>query len=126
MGLNEIKLGVPLPYPADRILRQIADDRTARQVLDTGDFFPPEDTLAMGLVDEVVPLEQVVGKAVEKVQSIQSSSLNAFTLIKNNRIENVVSEIRSGLAAREETFIDMWYGEEARKKLNAALEKFSK
>lgn len=126
MGLNEIKLGVPLPYPADCILRQIVDDHAARRILDTGDFFPPEETLAMGLVDEVLPLDQVVGIAVEKVHSIVSCSLAAFTLIKRNRIENVVSEIRAGLTSREKTFIEMWYTEEAQEKLHAAVEKFSK
>lgn len=126
MGLNEIKLGVPLPYPADRILRQIVDDRSARRILDTGDFFPPEETLTMGLVDEVMPLEHVVGKAFEKVNSIVSCSLDAFTLIKRNRIEDVLSEIRAGLTSREKTFIEMWYTDGAQEKLHAALEKFSK
>lgn len=124
MGLNEIKLGVPLPYPADRILRQIVDDRAARRILDTGDFFPPEETLAMGLVDEVIPLEQVVKKAVEKVVAIQSCSLDAFTVIKRNRIEKVEAEIHANLAVKEKIFIEMWYNDETRKKLKAALEKF--
>ena len=126
MGLNEIKLGVPLPYPADRILRQIVDDRAARRILDTGDFFPPEETLAMGLVDEVMPLEQVVKKAIGKVESIQSSSLDAFKLIKRNRIEKVEAEIRSSLTAKEDIFVEMWYTDETRRKLKDALEKFSK
>jgi enoyl-CoA hydratase/carnithine racemase len=126
MGLNEIKLGVPLPYPADRILRQIVDDRVARKILDTGDFFLPEETLGMGIVDEVMPLEQIVEKAVEKVESIQSRSLYAYAAIKRNRIEKVVAEIQYNLAAKEEIFIEMWYKQETRKKLKAALEKFSK
>lgn len=124
MGLNEIKLGVSLPYPADRILRQIVDDRTARKVLDTGDFYPPEETLAMGLVDEVMPLEQVVNRAVEKVEDIQSRSLDAFTMIKRNRIEKVVADIQASLTVKEKIFIEMWYNDETRKKLKAALEKF--
>ena len=124
MGLNEIKLGVPLPYPADRILRQIVDDHVARTILDTGDFFPPERSFKMGLVDEVVPLERVVEKAVEKIESIQTNSLDAFKLIKRNRIEKVQAEIQSSLKAKEEIFIEMWYSGEARDKLNAAREKF--
>ena len=126
MGLNEIKLGVPLPYPADRILRQIVDDHAARTILDTGDFFPPEQTLKMGLVDEVMPLERVVERAIEKIESIQTNSLDAFKLIKRNRIEKVEAEIQSSLKAKEEIFIEMWYTDDARRKLKAALEKFSK
>ena len=124
MGLNEIKLGVPLPYPADRMLRQIVNDRAARKILDTGDFFPPDETLAMGLVDEMMPLAQVVEKAIEKVESIQSCSLDAFAVIKRNRTEKVEAEIQRSLKARENKFTQMWYSPETRKKLKEALEKF--
>jgi len=124
MGLNEIKLGVPLPYAADRILRQIVDGRAARRILDTGDFFPPEDTLAMGLVDEILPLEEVVNKAIEKVEVIQGNSLDAYSVIKRNRTEKVEAEIRGSLSAKEEIFIEMWYSPETREKLKEAVKKF--
>jgi enoyl-CoA hydratase/carnithine racemase len=124
MGLNEIKLGVPVPYPADRILRQIVDDRTARRILDTGDFFPPEDTLAMGLVDEVMPLEGVIRRAVERILAIDNTSLDAFRAIKYSRTEPVVTRMNSKLAQREEVFIDMWYSTETREKLEEACKKF--
>lgn len=124
MGLNEIKLGVPLPYPADRILRQLVDDCSARKILDTGDFFPPEETLSMGLVDAVVSLEEVVDKAVEKVKSVVSHSLDAFAVIKRNRTEMIEAEIKESLNTKEEKFIEMWYSPETRKKLKEALEKF--
>lgn len=124
MGLNEIKLGVPLPYPADRILRQNVDDRSVRRILDTGDFFPPEETLSMGLVDSVMPLENVLPASIDKVKSIASSSLEAFRRIKQNRTEKVAAQIREILPEKEKIFIDMWYTRETREKLKAALDKF--
>ncbi|UCD05044.1 MAG: enoyl-CoA hydratase/isomerase family protein, partial [candidate division WOR-3 bacterium] len=124
MGLNEIKLGVPLPYPADLILRQIVDDRSARRILDTGDFFPPEETLSMGLVDGVMPLEKVQPSSIDKVKAIASSSLEAFRMIKHNRTEKVVAQIKEALVEKEKTFVDLWYTPETREKLKAALEKF--
>jgi len=124
MGLNEIKLGVPLPYPADRILRQIVDDRSARRILDTGDFFPPEETLSMGLVDSMMPLDQVISASIDKVKAIFSHSLEAFRMIKHNRTEKIATQIRKVLPEKEQTFIDLWYTLETREKLKAALEKF--
>ena len=126
MGLNEIKLGVPLPYPADLMLRQIVNDRAARRILDTGDFFPPEETFKMGLVDEVMPLDRVVARSYEKVQSIAASSLEAYQMIKRNRTGIIAEQITSRLKERERIFIDLWYKDETRKKLEAALEKFTK
>jgi enoyl-CoA hydratase/carnithine racemase len=124
MGLNEIKLGVPLPYPADCILRQIVNDGYARMILDTGDFFPPEATYKMGLVDEVTPLAQVVSRSVEKVRAIESLSLDAYRLIKFNRTEGIVAQIQAILVEKEKIFIDMWYMDATREKLKAALDKF--
>lgn len=124
MGLNEIKLGVPLPYPADCILRQIVDDRSVRKVLDTGDFFLPEETLSMGLVDGVMPLDKVLPASIDKVKSIASLSLAAFCAIKHNRTEMVLTQIRSSLAEKERIFIEMWDSPATREKLKAALEKF--
>lgn len=124
MGLNEIKLGVPLPYPADCILRQIVDDHTARTILDTGDFFPPEETLEMGLVDEILPLDVVSAQSIEKAQSIIALSTEAFSMIKRNRTEKIAEQIRGNLLGKEKIFIDLWYSDETREKLRSALEKF--
>ncbi|MHC4861235.1 MAG: enoyl-CoA hydratase/isomerase family protein [Planctomycetota bacterium] len=43
MGLNEVKLGVPVPYPGDCILRQIVGSRPAREIMEGGEFLPAED-----------------------------------------------------------------------------------
>ena len=51
IGLNEIQLGVPVPYLADLILRQIVGDRTATEMLYTGAIMPAAAALEVGLVD---------------------------------------------------------------------------
>jgi hypothetical protein len=39
VGLNEIRLGVPVPYLADCILRHLIGVRLARDVMDSGEFY---------------------------------------------------------------------------------------
>ena len=58
MGLNEVKLGVPVPYLGDCILRHLVGARHARDIMDTGDFYHPEVLLQMGMVDQALPLEK--------------------------------------------------------------------
>ena len=48
MGLNEIKLGLPVPYLPDCLLRQLVGVRTARDMMETGEFYPAEELLKMG------------------------------------------------------------------------------
>ena len=56
MGLNEIKLGVPVPYPGDVILKQIIGTRYAQMIMEMGEFFGPEQLMQMGMVNQVEKL----------------------------------------------------------------------
>jgi enoyl-CoA hydratase/carnithine racemase len=124
MGLNEIKLGVPIPYPADRILRELVGFRTYRDVVDTGDFFLPEQLIAMGLVDRIVSPDTVRLRACERILAFGEQAVQAFPGIKQNRVEPVLSEIRSSLRSREEAFLRCWYSDPTRRKLQQAMAKF--
>ncbi len=124
MGLNEIKLGVPVPYPADCILRNLISPQIAREVMYHGEFYQSDELIKMGLVDQVLPLEQVIPAAIEKAKLLGSSALKAFSLVKRNRIEPIEHQIQQNLAERERYFVDCWYSNEARKRLQQAVEKF--
>jgi enoyl-CoA hydratase/carnithine racemase len=124
MGLNEIKLGVTVPYPADCVLRSLVGDRNAREIMEIGEFYQPEDSLTMGMVDQVVPLEDVLPKAIEKAQVLGSMPQEAYRLIKQNRTELVEDEIQARLEEKENLFLDCWFSDEARKRLKDAMEKF--
>jgi enoyl-CoA hydratase/carnithine racemase len=124
MGLNEVKLGVPVPYLADCILRSLVGVRSARDVMETGDFYGSEDLLAMGLVDQVVPLEEVADRALEKARLLGSMPPDGYGLIKLNRTDSVVHEVLPHWEARQEAFLDCWFSPEARKQLEEAMEKF--
>jgi enoyl-CoA hydratase/carnithine racemase len=124
MGLNEIRLGVPVPYPADRILRHLLGARHARDMIYSGEFFGPEDALRMGLVDQIVPPDQLRTLAVEKAAALGSHSLEAFCAIKHNRVQPVTDQILAHLEERERLFVELWYAPETRKNLKQAMDKF--
>jgi enoyl-CoA hydratase/carnithine racemase len=124
MGLNEIKLGVPVPYVAHRILRDLVGGRQARQIVESGDFYRPEESLSLGLVDQVCPPDQVLSRAVDRASLLGSSSPEAFAVIKRNRVERLEAEILARLADKEQLFVECWYSEEARRRLREAMDKF--
>jgi enoyl-CoA hydratase/carnithine racemase len=124
MGLNEIKLGVPVPYPADCILRQIVGTRNAREITNTGEFYQPETLLQMGLVDHVLPLEQVRPKSIEKAELLGALAHKVFAMSKRNLVETVEAQILTHLAEKEAFFVECWYSDEGRKRLKEAIKKF--
>jgi enoyl-CoA hydratase/carnithine racemase len=124
MGLNEIKLGLPVPYVPDCILRALVGYRNARDIMGTGDFYPPEEALRLGLVDQVLPPQEVLPRCKDKLVALGAMPGEAASLIKRNRVEPVEAEIRAGLEDRERSFIQCWYSEEARARLKEAATKF--
>ena len=124
MGLNEVRLGVVVPYPADRMLRDLVGSRTARDIMEVGDFYDPPELLDMGLVDEVVPPDQVLFIARELATSLAASSAEAYAAIKANRTAPVVADIEAHLEAKQREFVDMWYSEHAQAQLEEAMLKF--
>ncbi|MCK4613780.1 MAG: enoyl-CoA hydratase/isomerase family protein, partial [Thermoplasmata archaeon] len=109
MGVNEIKLGVPVPYPADCILRQIVGTRNAREIMGTGEFYPPEELVRVGMVDEVLSLEEVLPGSIEKAKLLGALPHEAYGMVKRNRVEMVESQVETHLTEKEEFFIECWY-----------------
>jgi enoyl-CoA hydratase/carnithine racemase len=123
-GLNEVKLGVPVPYVADRILHALVGSRLAREVMELGEFYPAEDALQAGLVDYLQPLDRVLDKAFEQARLLSAAPGEAYALIKANRVEDVMVEILERLEVKQMRFIECWYADEARKPLEDAGRKF--
>ncbi|UCG70069.1 MAG: enoyl-CoA hydratase/isomerase family protein [Thermoplasmata archaeon] len=124
MGLNEVKLGVPVPYPGDCVLRQLVGPQNAQIIMEKGLFYPSEELLQMGIVDRVIPVEQVNSKAIDRVKLAGNMPNEAFNLIKRNRQEIVEKQVLKHLAKKEKTFIESWFSDEARKLLKEGMEKF--
>lgn len=124
MGLNEIKLGVPVPYVGDCILQSLVGTREAREVMELGEFYEAEVLLQKGLVDEVVPQAEVMARAREKAEVLSLMPPEAYRRIKENRIEEVAARIRARWEERQQEFIEMWYSEEARTRLREAMARF--
>lgn len=124
MGVNEIKLGVPLPYPADCILRFMVGDRNACELIDFGEFHLPERSLSLGIVDQVLPAGKVLSESLERAKKLGSSPGETWKLIKKNRVHELERKIMAGLEESERLFVDLWYAAETRELLKAAIEKF--
>ena len=125
MGLNEVKLGVPVPYLADLMLRQRVSDRSANRILYSGEFFPATDAQRMGIVDETLPLAQVEDRAVERVAAVAALPRHAFSAIKESRTETIRQRYEARGREACERFLDCWFAPSTRPLLEKAAETFS-
>jgi enoyl-CoA hydratase/carnithine racemase len=64
VGLNEVRVGLPVPEVIVRALAFVVGDRRAADLATRGLLLGPQDALRAGLVDELAPVAEVVPRAL--------------------------------------------------------------
>ena len=124
MGLNEINIGVPVPYLADLMLRQIVGDRVATELNYKGDMVPPERALEIRLVDEMCSEETIEERTLEMISLLAEKPHGAFRMIKQNRTEAIRSNFEENRDERKEDMLSCWFEPSVHELLKKAAEKF--
>jgi enoyl-CoA hydratase/carnithine racemase len=65
IGLNEVEVGIPLPPVILRGIQRLVGPRSAERLAVSGELVSAPAALELGLVDELVPPENVVARALE-------------------------------------------------------------
>jgi enoyl-CoA hydratase/carnithine racemase len=124
MGLNEINIGLPVPYLADLMLRQVVGDRVATDICYKGEMVPPEEAMAAGLVDEITTEEKIEERSLELISHLAEKPRAAFSLIKQNRTEAVRARFEGNRTQHKEEMLSCWFEPSVHKLLETAAEKF--
>jgi enoyl-CoA hydratase/carnithine racemase len=124
IGLNEVKLGLPVPYLPDRLLHTLAGVCNARDIMESGEFYPSNKALEMGMVDKIIPIDNLVKSAIQHVDTLGALPKVGYEMIKQNRVEVIGEQVMARQDEKEAYFIESWYSDEARRCLKEAIEKF--
>jgi enoyl-CoA hydratase/carnithine racemase len=124
IGFNEVKIGLSVPALADLILRQIIGDRRATEMVFSGEFLEPDQSLEVSLVDAIVSAEDVEKSAVAKIAALTAMPSGGLALAKKNRVEAVRSRYEKMRQSDADDFLDCWFNPSVQQLLQAAAEKF--
>lgn len=124
VGLNEIKLGVPVPYMADLLLRQLVGDRIATEIVYRGELVEASSVEPTGLVDKIVPKDEVEQRAVETVAELAAMHQGSFSANKAHRMEEVRERYEKNGWARDDSFLDIWFDPASQEGLQEAAKTF--
>jgi enoyl-CoA hydratase/carnithine racemase len=124
IGLNEVKIGLAVPYLPDRILRQIVGDRAATRMTYRGEFIEPQEALSLGLVDGVAAEAQVEAQALSAVAELAALPPLGLALIKHNRVRDLKADFEARRQTLMEEFLKCWFSPPARAALVEASKKF--
>jgi enoyl-CoA hydratase/carnithine racemase len=125
IGMNESKLGVPITSLADGLVRQLVGERHARDVIDQGELYGPEEALQLGMVDRLFPLAEVVPAAIKKARTLGEISPSAYAMNKDFRVRSIAAHVLSHLEEDERAFMELWYAPMARQRLKEAMGQFA-
>ena len=123
IGKPEILLGVPNPYFGDQLLRFVAGDFAASDLIYTGKLIHAEEGRALGLVHETGPKEEIENLAWEKLLSLCRLAPAAFAESKRMRLGRFCADLRDQMSARVARQVEIWHGDDAQRRLRAAAER---
>lgn len=117
-GMPEVRLGVPSVVEAALLPQLIGWGRT-RQWLLTGDTIDAATALGWGLVENVVPPDQLDAAVERLLESILESGPHAIRLQKAliTNWENL--PLREAIQSGIDSFADAWQTDEPRQRMNA-------
>jgi 3,2-trans-enoyl-CoA isomerase len=111
IALNEITFGASVFAGSVAILKFCVGSRNAATILYSGAMYSPDEAARLGLVDQIVPAENLMQTAEKAAVDFASKSAAAFSSIKD-LLRRPISE---EMAKREQDslreFADIWYSE---------------
>ncbi len=125
IGLNETQVGLVAPVGIQRLMERTVGKHRAGVLLATGELVDAERALAIGLVDELAPGDQVVARAVAWLQSLlalprqpvlTTRAISRADLIAALEPENI----------QLERFIDAWTEPDTQAGLKALVARLGK
>jgi enoyl-CoA hydratase/carnithine racemase len=124
IALNEVKIGLPVPWLADRMLRQIVSDRVAVEVEFRSVFLSPEEANGAGLGDGICAEGEVEARAVEKISELAAMPSIAFSLTKQHRTRDIPTQFKAIRHDLNRAFMDCWFAPSTQTLLKEAATKF--
>lgn len=126
LGLNEVQVGLVVPPVIHQALVRLVGAYRAERHLVAGQMISPEDAHAIGLVDEVVPADQVVQRAIDWCRfhlNLPQHSMHATRTICRADLGALFDNPE---ALDLDAFVEGWFKPETQATLNALVASLKK
>jgi enoyl-CoA hydratase len=117
VGLNEIRVGLPLPYGVAQVLRASVHPNRLEEVALLGRNYTDDEAVATGLVHEVCDGAGFDEHCAARLEGFASKDPTAFARTKTYLRAATVERIVRGDAERLDEFLDCWFSETTRRRV---------
>ena len=119
IGLPELRIGVPLPSRAIEIMRFAVSPAALRDMVNAGQTYQNQAAVDVGLIDEVVPADQLRSTAIAAAEGLTVVPPNVFAISKAQQRSPAVRNWQANEAAYGEEIRRVWRSPENRKVVEA-------
>jgi enoyl-CoA hydratase/carnithine racemase len=119
IGLNEVRVGLPVPEVLLRALTYVVGERQAARLAVGGLLFGPDEALRTGLVDELAPPADVVPRALawaRDLLALPRGPMMATRTLARRALVDAFDTVDEGLL---DAVTDQWFSDEAQATLRA-------
>jgi enoyl-CoA hydratase len=122
IGVPELRVGVPYPTTALEILRFVVGDRGLEEIVYAAGTSGLEAARELGLVDEIVPAETLLERAVSAADRMARVAAETFALTKRQIRGSVLERLAAGAAEADREVVRIWRLASTREAIHAYVE----
>lgn len=126
IGLNEVQVGLPLPPIVHAALLRQVGPRQAERLGAAGLLITPEDALAVGLVDRLASVEQVVPSALAWCRHMIELPPDAMRMTRDMVRADLVDLFKNVGENDYRLMTQAWFGAETQATMRALVERLKK
>jgi enoyl-CoA hydratase len=121
IGLNEVKVGVPLPWSVTRLLRATVHAPALSRIALLGRNFTDAEAVELGLADEVAEDEGFEATCLARLAEYADKDPQAFATTKAWLREATLAEMMARESERVGAFLDGWFSPGTQERIRATV-----
>lgn len=116
IGFNEVQVGLPVPSTIIAALTDLVGARQARRLVTRGLLIGPAEAYEIGLVDELVPVADVVPRALDWCRELVALPPVAMNETRRQAKAGLLHNLSN--SADAEVATDYWFSEETQREMH--------
>lgn len=121
IGLNEVRVGLPVPAVIHAVLKRLVGAREAERLCVHGLLAAPDEALRIGLVDQVLPVEQVIPSALDWCRSLLALPQQAVAATRKLARADLTAMVTELGERSHADLMNVWFSPETQAAMRAMV-----
>ena len=126
IGLNEVDVGLTVPYGIAMVFQYVVGNRNAEELLLKAKLISPEQALHVGLVDELCDPETLLDTTLERIAVASDLYSPQQTKTKEILREQMLDIMQQNFDKDAQLILDSWFSESGQRRLEGLFNKLNR